>query len=222
MQKVYLEISGVEMPYSVVGNYVYDDERFYVLDDGEIRRKIKWSKILYIEDVSRLRDRLVQTSEQGAAPKAQEVKNEVVEINVSFTGHKEQVFKIPGVSKELLKNNSWSPELAKLIFSTPQIKAFMGNFVVNGISVEGENVYIKTVPTTSKKPEAQMTQSNNAAVAAEKFQKGAELMGKIFQTAEGKFPKPTGNYPTSFNMVASPFEEIVELTEEANPQEESA
>ena len=224
MQKVYLEISGVDMPYSVVGRYLYDDERFYVLNDGGIKKKIRWTKILYIEDIESLEVAVTQPNNKDIVEpvKVEEVKGDLVDINVFFTGHKEQTFKIEGVSRDLLKKNSWSPELAKTIFSTQQVRAFMGNFVVSDISVSGENVYIKTVPTSAKKSETLATATaNSATLAAEKLQKGAEVMGKIFQTAtEPKFKKPTGNYPTSFNMVADPFDLPVNLGEETEASTE--
>jgi hypothetical protein len=50
MLKVYL--SGFPKPVSVVGNFSYEDERYMVLDDNSIKRKIPLDRIVFIEDLS--------------------------------------------------------------------------------------------------------------------------------------------------------------------------
>jgi len=51
MQKICLKIPGVAKPHSIIGNKLFEDERYYVIVDGSIHRKIPWENILYIEEV---------------------------------------------------------------------------------------------------------------------------------------------------------------------------
>lgn len=216
MEKVYVKIPGVDMPYGIIGNYSYDNEKFYVLDDAGIKKRILWSNILYIED---LRNALVVPSEQTSdvveAPSINlpKVSDDKLELSVIFSGHKNQVFKIPDVPSKIL-GSEWTPDLAKVIFSNSQIKAFMGDFVVSEVKVSGENVNIKTEPLGQKKQEVVLPNksklTSDPALAAEKLQKGAEMVSKIFQANDGAvFKKPTGPFVNNFNMTTSPFDSPV-------------
>lgn len=51
MQKVCLKIPGVAKPHSIMGKRLFEDERYLVIADGNIHRKIPWDNILYIEEV---------------------------------------------------------------------------------------------------------------------------------------------------------------------------
>lgn len=51
MQKVCLKIPGVSKPHSIMGEKLFEDERYLVIIDSNIRRKIPWENILYIEDI---------------------------------------------------------------------------------------------------------------------------------------------------------------------------
>lgn len=49
MLKVYLK--GFDRPISVIGNLLFEDEKYLVLKHIDIKRKILWENVLYIEDV---------------------------------------------------------------------------------------------------------------------------------------------------------------------------
>jgi hypothetical protein len=51
MQKICLKIPGVAKPHSILGKKLFEDERYLVIADGNIHRKIPWDNILYIEEI---------------------------------------------------------------------------------------------------------------------------------------------------------------------------
>lgn len=226
MLKVYLVIEGTNRPYAVVGNFLFEDERYFVIDDSGLRKKIPWSRILYIEDTSAIEGQLQLSppaQDTDAPPADIKVDTETTDINVFFTGHKERTFKIPNIQKSILVPDSWSPDLIKTIFANPQIKAFMGDFVVASIDAKGENVYIKTAALNEAQtkqqgfkpvPTIQPSESKNIA----DLTKGAEAIGQIFKAVssiEKKFNKPASQpEQNTFSMSASPFDTPISLQEQ--------
>ena len=227
MQKIFLIIPGTERPHAVIGNYLFDDERFYVIENSGIKTRIPISKILYIEEamVEVEHAKAAASSPQpGAQPSApsQVTNDDKTDVNVFFTGHVEKVFKIKDVPLNIIKKDAWSTELAILVFQDEQIKPFMGTFTVSSMEPRGGNIYIGTMPLhNTAKPQPPISQqvAQSPPTSAQDLQKGVEAIGSILKMADGgkKFAKPemafVNTFTTSFNNDITPFDEPVSLTD---------
>lgn len=215
MLKVFMKIPGVPRPCAVVGRYLFEDERYLVIAQDILRRKILLENILYIEEIF-----ADDASKSGGEDSFNTVKNTQLEsadagdsvtkeatsqvtLTVAFTGALNRLFTIDGVSSSLISRAKWTPDLAKLIFTNPEIKTVLGSFVIKDIVMDGQNI---TIVTDSEKKDAAMAdiQSkvdlvNQIATAATKF--GAPRKGR-----------PSMRIPTDFSMSSSPFTKPVPFT----------
>lgn len=216
MLKVYLKIEGVRMPVSVLGTYVFEDERFLVIAQDVRRKKILWENILYIEEITAdvvtdLPKNNLPNKRPLPPPDSAQVpssptsldSDETSELTVSFTGELQRVFRIPNVSKKLASGNIWTPELAKAVFTNPQIKTILGNFIVKECQVDKSNITVVTGP--SKK----IQEIKNKMDVLEKF-------GKMSESLAPRFPKPSMKIPVDFSIKGSPFDEPISLNPSVN------
>ena len=202
MYKVFLKIPGVPRPFSVLGNPLFEDERYLVILQDFRKKKILWENILFIEEIDQpLPPSSLETSsidDEPQIPPQPEPPSET-EVTVAFSGATNQLFRIANVPTKLLADDQWSPDLAQIVFTNPQVKAIMGSFGVRECKVDGANITIHTV-------------SNDAT---EQLKTKLDVVQKFAQTAanlsQPTFSRPTMNLPTDFVMNHSPFEAPISL-----------
>jgi hypothetical protein len=216
MLKVFLKIPGVVRPYAVVGKLLFEDERYLVISQDVLKKKILWENILYIEEISsfeKLEDGPSHVSHEPDMVAAPEVDvpvgpskmvSEKISLTVAFTGALNRLFTIEGVDRSVIESGKWTPDLAKIVFSNQEIKTVLGSFTLKDISIEGPNI---TITTHSDKAEP-------SAVMAE-MQGKVDLMNQLARAAT-KFGAPKSGrvsmrLPTDFSMSSSPFERTVPL-----------
>ena len=228
MLKVFMKIPGVPHPYAVVGHRLFEDERYLVIVQDVIHRKILWENILYLEEIpaavpGESRDdtdafqsvKPPPTTGQPRAPMPVGTSTSMAAlttITVAFTGALNRLFTIDGVDQSLISQSRWTPDLAKLIFTNPEIKTILGSFVIKDIHMDGPNI---TIMTYSEKKESAMAD----------IQAKVDLVSQI-TTAATKFgaPRrgmPSMKLPTDFSMSSSPFERPVPLTGENDDMEDA-
>jgi hypothetical protein len=228
MLKVFVKIPGVPRPHAVVGNQLFEDERFLVIAQDVIKRKILWENILYIEELpSSTTDAVAGSDAQPEPPTpppptrtqapAYKLKKsypveivsdtdkpqEKIALTVAFTGSMNKLFTIDGVDPALVAGSKWTPDLAQTIFTNPQIKMILGSFIIKECHVDGPNI---TVVTDVLKKD---TAINEASAKVELLQK--------FSNAAAKFgsPRPSRTsmkLPTDFSMSNSPFDAPIPMS----------
>jgi hypothetical protein len=222
MLKVFLKIPGVPRPHAVVGRLLFEDERYLVIVQDVIRRKILWENVLYVEEIPAVDtapppappsdgpdddDQFRPVQLHPISPSPNPIQPQMpakTSITVAFTGALNRLFTIDGVDRALIEQSRWTPDLAKLIFTNSEIKTVLGSFVVKDIVLDGSNI---TITTDSEKKDAAMADIqakvnlvNQIATAATKF--GAPRTGRLSM-----------RLPTDFSMSSSPFERPVPLSE---------
>lgn len=143
-----------------------------------------------------------------------------IEVNVMVSGaaNKKLTIEVP---EYIMSAGSYSPNIAKHISLSPDIKALMeGGIIFDGLpEVNGNNIYIKT---------------KHLKDSVSSLSKNLGLANKI-NGAMGMFQKPNANFETDFSMGSrsdadfgishSPFEGQVLLSDEevtdASPEQES-
>jgi hypothetical protein len=211
MWKVYLK--GDEEPGAVIGSYLYEDERWLVLDNHGVKLRLPWRNIRYVEEFGSAPSAEPQAAEKPAPPqpkplppqsKPQEQSQPRRKMNVEFVGYKNQSFTVEVDGS--VEADKYSPQLSREIFMNPQIKAFMGDFVMTGSpEVDGANVRIQTLPTQDK-----FDGLKNKVEAAQQLVMGLAAAG------EKKFSPPASKFDVGFAMTGSPFQATVRLQDEAD------
>lgn len=143
-----------------------------------------------------------------------------IDVNVMVTGAAQKKITIQ-IPEYIMSTNSYSPNIAKHISLSPEIKSLMeGGIIFDGLpEVNGNNIYIKT---------------KHLKDSVSSLSKNLGLANKI-NGAMGVFQKPTGNFETDFSMESrrgdgfaighSPFEGQVKLDDtevtDASSEQES-
>lgn len=231
MIKIYLE--GFGYPYSVVGKYITEDERFIILDDGGIKKKIPQRRVVFIEDLSevfaqnmdspsetkevvvkakpkrpmtpeKLKDFISSAASKEEATVATEQRMKT--LNVVMTGVVDKNFEIE-VPEKAFVPDTYTAALSKYVSSNLEVKSTMdGGVIFDGPpKVSGPNIYIKTRRLEDK-------------VSASLSKMG--LASKVATTV-GNFSQPQKNYDNEFSMMMnddfaikeSPFNAQVKLKE---------
>jgi len=211
MLKVFMKIPGVPRPHAVVGTFLFEDERFLVLAQDVIRRKVLWEKVLYVEELPTAKDLELDDrkgQENGPADVnakgvlSTQTHRPTTSITVAFTGATNKLFTIDGVDAASIAESKWTPDLARTIFANAQIKPILGSFVVKDINVDGANV---TIVTDQIKKDDVIADMHAKMDLVTKF---ADAATKVGAPRKGR---PTMKLPTDFSMSMSPFDKPVAL-----------
>lgn len=115
--------------------------------------------------------------------------NTETEATINFVGYKNKSFTIK-VPEAVLRSGK-IPELSKRIYADPQIKAFLGEFQMQGLpTINGSVVTITTVPLTTKP-------------GMEEAKEKLEATRKLLTSLAPKMPSLSPE--TTFSMPGSPF-----------------
>lgn len=123
-------------------------------------------------------------------------RNDLVDVNVFFSGAKEQTLNIK-VPRGTLDGEKYNPSLAQEIFSNSQVRSEMGDFIISGTpKVEGTNIHFETrdlneikekVETAGNMLQSVMNAENMSAQAGQKpslaLDQNFKLNGSPFSTS---------------------------------------
>jgi hypothetical protein len=214
MLKVFLKIPGVSRPHAVVGKLLFEDERYLVISQDIIRRKILWENILYVEEITigeventpGPSEPRLDAPEPARVSTFDEVPVGLTDLTVAFTGAFNKLYRIEGVSESLLSGSRWTPDLSKVVFTNAQIKPILGTFSIKECHVSGSNVTIVTEELKKSKVHEQLTSK-------------IDMVQKLTQVAT-KFGspsrRPSMKLPTDFSMSGSPFEMPVPMSADSH------
>jgi hypothetical protein len=217
MLKVFLKIPGVSRPHAIVGNMLFEDERYLVITQDVIRRKILWDNILYIEEIIAIDANDLNYGEKSSTNSipmsvktTAQASKQLCSITVAFTGALNRLFTINEVDQELISHSKWTPELAKLVFTNPEIKTILGSFIVKDIAIDGQNI---TIITESDKKVDNIADMQSKIDMVKQF---SSVANKLNTPRTGR---PSMRLPTDFSMSMSPFDSPVPLSDSYSDKE---
>lgn len=229
MLKVY--VSGFDAPFSIVGEFIREDERYLYLNDNGIKKKIPIRNIVLIEDASELLEAVeekpveppaiqedtirsviaqqVQRQQQRKVPPVSasntdpNINPKKTSVLIAVSGVMEENFTIE-VNDAALTGNSFNPMLHAEISMHPKVKAIMTNGVIyDGVpTVSNNTIHIKT------------RHAKDLANNAGKILGQAGILGKLASSPvikSGLFQRPNKEYRSDFatnvsGVTSSPFE----------------
>lgn len=213
MLKVFMKIPGVPRPFAVVGQQLFEDERFLVIMHDVIRRKILWENILYVEEIPSVTDLPTKsdvpveidvptTLTNRPAPIPAAPVEQLTNMTVAFTGATNKIFTIENVKASLFDGSKWTPDLAQAIFTNPQIKPILGSFIIKECHVDGPNI---TVVTDSVRKDDAISDVQSKMDLVQKFAQAAAKVGAP------RMGRPSMRLPTDFSMSSSPFDNPISV-----------
>ncbi len=211
MIKVYMMLPGTDRPYSTIGKFLYEDEKYFVICEDVLEKRIPHRNILYTEHVRTAAAEKTVSEPRTEAPASIEAPKptEQTDVMVAFTGATSNIFRISGIDSSLLQDNKWTPQLAKAIFTNEKVRMILGDFVMKDCIVDGPNITIVTGP--SKKTEVSLPGTIPPETA-----RSLDALSKFVKESKSPpaFVKSSMRRPVDFSMTASPFDQPVSLSSE--------
>lgn len=233
--KVYLK--GFNRPISIIGEPVFEDERFFVIQNDLFRRKILWDNILYFEEIIDATKAQVSSTEQNIIqdPKIQNLIKQAVELKSrkvspdvkSSIKHDLNVSQIEPEELVHAGDNQETKEITVVFsgFKTDSITIAVPASIINGSyspslgkeifsnpSIQGIMGDFVVVGKPTVKGNNVYFETKSAQDLKSKVDAIGSMMGTVAKASNtmNKYGQmPSMSLDNSFSMSASPFEKPV-------------